>query len=135
MSSVAEKLQRKSQKAVATKQVRLKLVYIDFWSTVKFSFLIAASLGIVLVVATIMIYLVLQSTGIFTSLDGTLQDILSDENFSISNSFSLTQVSMFTGIVGALNVVVGTALGAIASVLYNFSVKITGGLLVGFTNN
>jgi uncharacterized membrane protein len=135
MSSVAEKLQRKSQKAVATKQVRLKLVYIDFWSTVKFSFLIAASLGIVLVVATIMIYLVLQSTGIFTSLDGTLQDILSDENFSISNSFSLTQVSMFTGIVGALNVVVGTALGAIASVLYNFSVRITGGLLVGFTNN
>lgn len=135
MSSIAEKLQRKSQKAVATKQVRLKLVYIDFWSTVKFSFLIAASLGIVLVVATIMIYLVLQSTGIFTSLDGTLQDILSDENFSISNSFSLTQVSMFTGIVGALNVVVGTALGAIASVLYNFSVKITGGLLVGFTNN
>jgi hypothetical protein len=135
MSSVAEKLQRKSQKAVATKQVRLKLVYIDFWSTVKFSFLIAASLGIVLVVATIMIYLVLQSTGIFTSLDGTLQDILSDENFSISNSFSLTQVSMFTGIVGALNVVVGTALGAIASALYNFSVKITGGLLVGFTNN
>jgi hypothetical protein len=135
MSSVAEKLQRKSQKAVATKQVRLKLVYIDFWSTVKFSFLIAASLGIILVVATIMIYLVLQSTGIFSSLDGTLQDILSDENFSISNSFSLTQVSMFTGIVGALNVVVGTALGAIASMLYNFSVRITGGLLVGFTNN
>ncbi len=135
MSSVAEKLQRKSQKAVATKQVRLKLVYIDFWSTVKFSFLIAASLGIIFVVAAIMIYLVLQSTGIFTTLDGTLQDILSDENFSISNSFSLTQVATFTGIVGALNVVVGTALGAISSILYNFSVRITGGLLVGFTNN
>jgi len=135
MDSVANKLQRKSQKAVATKQVRLKLVYIDFWSTVKLSFLVAASLGIVLVVATIMIYLVLQSTGIFTTLDGTLQDILSDPNFRISDSFSLTQVSMFAGVVGALNVVVGTALGAIASVLYNFSVKMTGGLLVGFTNN
>ena len=135
MSSVAEKLQRKSQRPVATKQVRLKLVYIDFWSTVKLSFLVAVSLGIVLVVATIMIYLVLQSTNIFDTLDQTLVEILGDENFSITDSFSLAQVSLFSVVVAILNIVVGTALGAITSVLYNFSVRITGGLLVGFTNN
>ena len=135
MSSVADRLQRKSQSAVATKQVRLKLVYIDFWSAVKLSFLVAVSLGIVLVVASIMIYLVLQSTGIFTTLNGTFQDVLSDPTFNIADTFSLTQVAIFTGAVAALNVVVGTALGAIASMLYNFSVKMTGGLLVGFTNN
>ena len=60
MSSVAEKLQRKSQQPVATKQVRLKLVYIDFWSSVKLSFLVAVSLGIVLVVATMLVWIVLQ---------------------------------------------------------------------------
>ena len=135
MSSVAEKLQRKTQRPVATKQVRLKLVYVDFWSTVKLSFLVAVSLGIVLVVAAIMIYLVLQSTNIFTTLDKTLVEILGDENFSITDSFSLAQVSLFAVIVAILNIVVGTALGAITSVLYNFSVRITGGLLVGFTNN
>ena len=48
MSSVAEKLQRKSARAGATKQVRLKLVYIDFWSVVKLSFLIAVCFGIML---------------------------------------------------------------------------------------
>ena len=48
MSSVAEKLQRKSQQAVATKQVRLKLVYIDFWSAVKLSFLSGCASAIVL---------------------------------------------------------------------------------------
>ena len=135
MSSVAEKLQRKSQRPVATKQVRLKLVYVDFWSTVKLSFLVAVSLGIVLVVATILIYLVLQSTNIFETLDKTLAEILGDESFSITNSFSLVQVSLFTVVVAILNIIVGTALGAITSVLYNFSVRITGGLLVGFTNN
>ena len=135
MSSVAEKLQRKSQRPVATKQVRLKLVYIDFWSTVKLSFLIAVSLGIVLVVATILVYLVLQSTNIFETLDKTLAEILGDESFSITDSFSLVQVSLFTVVVAILNIIVGTALGAITSVLYNFSVRITGGLLVGFTNN
>ena len=135
MSSVAEKLQRKSQKPIATKQVRLKLVYIDFWSTVKLSFLVAVSLGIVLVVATILVYLVLQSTSIFETLDRTLAEILGDESFSITDSFSLAQVSLFTVVVAILNIIVGTALGAITSVLYNFSVRITGGLLVGFTNN
>ena len=48
MTSVAEKLQRKEQRRVATKQVRLKLVYVDFWSVVKLSFLIWLCLGIAL---------------------------------------------------------------------------------------
>jgi Transmembrane domain of unknown function (DUF3566) len=135
MSSVAEKLQRKSQRQVATKQVRLKLVYIDFWSAVKFSFLIAVSLGIVLVVAVVLIWVVLNSTGIFGSLDKILKDILGDPTFSVTTNLSLAQVALFAIVIAVLNVVVGTALGAIASMLYNFSVRITGGLLVGFTNN
>ena len=135
MSSVAEKLQRKSQRTVTTKQVRLKLVYVDFWSAVKLSFLIAVSLGIVLVVATILIWVVLNSTGIFGDLDDILKDILGDPVFSVAASFSLAQVGLFAIVVALLNTVVGTALGAIAALLYNFSVRITGGLLVGFTNN
>ena len=135
MSSVAEKLQRKSQRQVATKQVRLKLVYIDFWSAVKFSFLIAASLGVVLIVATVFVWVVLNSTGIFGDLDKILKDILGNANFSVTETFSLAQTALFAFIVALLNTVVGTALGAIASMLYNFSVRITGGLLVGFTNN
>ena len=135
MSSVAEKLQRKSQRQVATKQVRLKLVYIDFWSAVKFSFLIAASLGIALIVAAILVWIVLNSTGIFGDLDAILKDILGNANFSVTDTFSLPQTALFAFIIALLNTVVGTALGAIASMLYNFSVRITGGLLVGFTNN
>ncbi len=135
MSSVAEKLQRKSQRQVAVKQVRLKLVYVDFWSAVKLSFLVAVSLGIVLVVASILVWIVLNSTGIFGSLDSILKDVLGNPEFSVATSFSLPQVALFSFIVAVLNVVVGTALGAIASMLYNFSVRLTGGLLVGFTNN
>ena len=135
MSSVAEKLQRKSQRQVATKQVRLKLVYIDFWSAVKFSFLVAVCLGIVLVVATVLLWIVLNSTGIFGSLNDIFVDILGDPEFNIASDFSLGQVAIFSIVVALLNTVIGTALGAIAALLYNFSVRITGGLLVGFTNN
>jgi len=135
MSSVAEKLQRKSQKAAATKQVRLKLVYVDFWSAVKLSFLIALALGVVLVVASVLIWIVLDTTGIFGSIDGLLREILNDNSFSVTTTVSLGTVLLFSIIVALLNLVIGTALGAIMALLYNFSVRITGGLLVGFTNN
>lgn len=135
VSSVAEKLQRKSQRTTAAKQVRLKLVYIDFWSAVKLSFLIGICLGIILIVATALSYLVLQSTGVFSSIDDLLQDIFSDPSFSITTDFSLSKVTLFAVLIAVLNLVISTVLGAIACLLYNLSVKITGGLLVGFTNN
>ncbi|HWL01885.1 MAG TPA: DUF3566 domain-containing protein, partial [Microbacteriaceae bacterium] len=40
----------------------------------------------------------------------------------------------FSAVIGLVNTVIFTVLGAIAAVLYNMIVKITGGLLVGFTN-
>ncbi|MBF0672226.1 MULTISPECIES: DUF3566 domain-containing protein [unclassified Salinibacterium] len=135
MSSIAEKLQRKSQKSVGTKQVRLRLVYIDFWSAVKLSFLIAVVLGVILIVMTILVWTILASTGIFSQLDSLLGDITGDETFSIMGSFSLIQIIGFSVVVALLNTIVGTALGAIWALIYNFTVRITGGLLVGFTNN
>jgi hypothetical protein len=134
MSSVAEKLQRKSQRSVQTKQVRLKLVYLDFWSTLKLAFLISVCLGIVLVVATILIWVLLDTLGVFSSIDKPLRDVLGQQTFSIEQTISLAQVTGFAFIAAILNIVVGTVLGAIGSVLYNLSVRLTGGLLVGFTN-
>ena len=133
--SVAEKLQRKEMRQTSSRQVRLKLVYIDVWSLVKLSFLLWLCLGIVLVVASILIWVVLFSTGIFDTLDETLRDVIGDENFAIADRFGIGQVALFAFIVAILNTIVGTALGAIGGFLYNLSVRFTGGLLVGFQNS
>lgn len=135
MSSVAEKLQKKAKRPTGTRQVRLRLVYLDFWSMVKLSFLIALAGSIVIVVATALVWIILNQTGVFTQIDALLKDVTGQNTYSIMDQFSLGQVLGFSVVVGILNVVVGTVLGAIVSVLYNLSVRITGGLLVGFTNN
>ncbi|PYY34407.1 DUF3566 domain-containing protein [Curtobacterium sp. MCJR17_055] len=135
MSSVAEKLQRKAKRPVGTRQVRLRLVYVDFWSMVKLSFLIALAGSIVIVVATALVWIILNQTGVFEQIDSLLKDVTGQNSYSIMDQFSLGQVLGFSVVVGILNVVVGTVLGAIVSVLYNLSVRITGGVLVGFTNN
>lgn len=133
--SVAEKLQRKEMRQTSSRQVRLKLVYVDVWSLVKLSFLVWLCLGIVLIVSSILIWVVLYSTDVFTQLNTTLRDILGQPEFSIESSFGIGQVALFAVIVGLLNTIVGTALGAIGGFLYNLSVRFTGGLLVGFQNS
>ena len=135
MSSVAEKLQRKAPKKAGTKQVRLKLVYLDFWSVVKLSFLTAICLGIIQVVFAVLVWIVLESTDIFAKLDDVFRQILGDPNFSVTSQFSLVNVALFAIIVAVLNIIIGTALGAIFSVLYNLAARVTGGLLVGFQNS
>ncbi len=140
MSSVAEKLARKTSRPVSggasggAKQVRLKLVYIDFWSAVKLSFLVWVALGVVLIVGSFLIWMVLAQTGIFDRLSALFGEVSGDPTFSITQTFGLPQVLGFALVIAILNIVVGTALGAIAAVLYNLSVRISGGLLVGFTN-
>jgi len=134
MSSVAEKLAKKSTRKTSTKQVRLKLVYIDFWSSVKLSFLVAICLAIVTIVATFLTFTVLNQTGIFAKADALYADI-AGSSADLTSILSIGNVMGFAVVVAVLNTVVITALGAIYAVLYNLSVKITGGLLVGFTNN
>jgi len=134
MSSVAEKLAKKSTRKTASKQVRLKLVYVDFWSSVKLAFLIAVCLGIVTIVATFLIYTVLVQTEVLTKVDD-LYATVAGESADLAAIVSIGNVMGFAVVVAVLNMVVVTALGAIYAVLYNLSVKITGGLLVGFTND
>jgi uncharacterized membrane protein YedE/YeeE len=134
MSSVAEKLAKKSDRPNSAKQVRLKLVYIDFWSAVKLSFLIAVCMAVITLVATFLVWTVLNQTDVFGQVNELTTDIAGGTT-EILTFVQLANVMGFAAIVALLNLIVITALGAVFALLYNTSVKITGGLLVGFTNN
>ena len=134
MSTVADKLAKKSSSKTSAKQVRLRLVYIDFWSAVKLSFLAAVALAIVTVVSFFLVFMVIQTTGLIARFDDFFQSI-SDGGISISAFVGLPQVMAFAAIIAILNLIVVTVLGAVVAGIYNLAVKVTGGLLVGFTSN
>jgi zona occludens toxin (predicted ATPase) len=134
MSTVADKLAKKSTSKTSAKQVRLRLVYIDFWSAVKLSFLAAVAMAIVTVVSFFLIFMVVQTTGLIDQAD-ELFTSFSDGAASIRDFVGLPQVMAFAAIVAILNLIVVTVLGAVIAGIYNLAVKVTGGLLVGFTSN
>ncbi|MFC8680803.1 DUF3566 domain-containing protein [Microbacterium ureisolvens] len=134
MSTVADKLAKKSSHRTSAKQVRLRLVYIDFWSAVKLSFLAAIAIAVVTVVAFVMVYLVVSTTGLIAKADEFFASF-SDGSILLSDFVSFPQVLAFSAVVAILNLVVVTVLGAVVAGIYNLAVKVTGGLLVGFTSN
>jgi uncharacterized membrane protein SpoIIM required for sporulation len=134
MSTVADKLAKKSTHRTSAKQVRLRLVYIVFWSALKLSFLAAVALGIITIVSFLLVYLVVRTTGVLSSIDDLFQSI-SDGGVSLETYIGFPQVMAFAVVVAILNLIVVTVLGAVVAGIYNLAVKITGGLLVGFTSN
>ena len=133
-STVADKLAKKTRKKAPAKQVRLKLVYVDFWSAVKFSFLISLCVAIVGIVSMVLIYTVLLSTGVLAKLDELFMDIVSDQ-MSIMDMLGFGPVFTFALVVGVLNLIVGTAFGAVGALIYNLLVRVLGGFQLGFTSN
>ncbi len=133
MSTVADKLAKKSSHKTTAKQVRLRLVYIDFWSAVKLSFLAAIAIAIVTVVTFLMVYTVVNSTGLIDTVDEFFMSIT--DGSSITAFVGLPQVMAFAAVVAILNLIVVTVMGAVIAGIYNLAVKVTGGLLVGFTSN
>jgi hypothetical protein len=114
--------------------VRLRLVYIDFWSAVKLSFLVAIAIAIVTLVFFVLLFLVIESTGLIAQVDEFIGSF-SGGRFSIAATVGLPQVFAFGSVVAILNLIVVTVMGAISAGIYNMCVKITGGLLVGLTSN
>ncbi|WP_072314735.1 DUF3566 domain-containing protein [Agrococcus sp. Marseille-P2731] len=133
--SIAEKLQSKApRRSGSNKQVRLRLVHIDFWSAMKVAAILGLVLGVVQLVVVFVMWTLLQVVGLFDKVDEVLRDILANPDFAITSMLSLPQVMMFTLLVAVLNFVVITVMGAVIAVLYNLSVRVTGGLQVGFAN-
>lgn len=128
------KSEPKAPKGPEAKQVRLKLVYVDFMSALKMSFLLGLAQFIVVVVGTLLLYLVFVQTGIFETANSVAGEVLGSNSFDINSIASIGKTVGAAAAVGLVNLIVITVLGAICAVLYNAAAKITGGLSIGFTN-
>lgn len=142
-NSMTEKLKAKMPKkkereakesAPQAKQVRLKLVYIDFMSAVKMSFLLGLAQFVVVVVGSLLLYLVFVQTGIFDAANNVAGEVLGSNAFDVNDIVSIGQTIGAAAAVGFVNMIVITVMGAICAFLYNVAAKIAGGISVGFTN-
>jgi hypothetical protein len=116
------------------KQVKLKLVHIDFWSAVRNGFFVTLAMGIATMAGFFVIWLILSTTGLFGSLNSLLNTASGDAaQVDVSQTLSLPRVLSFGGTLAIVNIVGGTILSGLSALIFNIIARLSGGIRVGFT--
>jgi hypothetical protein len=142
-SSVTSAWQRRSsgtapkgaqvRKKPSKRQAMLTLSRVEPWSVMKFSFVASVVAFIILFVAVAVLYMVLAALGVFDSIQHTVTTMTSSQGTAGTNISHWTSPSLilgYTAMLGALNIVLITAMCTVGSVIYNLIAKTIGGIEV-----
>ncbi|MFF7992216.1 DUF3566 domain-containing protein [Kitasatospora xanthocidica] len=114
-----------------TRKARLRVTKVDPWSVMKVSFLLSLAVGIILIVASAVLWMTLDSLGVFDSLSKTLKDVTgSDSNGGVNlmDYVGFGKVMTFTTLIAVVDVVLLTALSTLSAFIYNAAAGFTGGV-------
>lgn len=124
---------------VKARKARLVLARVDPWSVMKLSFLLSIALAVVALVAVLVLWSVLDSMGVFTSVARSVESVSrSSDNaqgIDIFDYVGLGRVLSLTVVLAGVNVLLMTALSTLAAFLYNLAASLVGGLHVTFTED
>ena len=111
----------------------LVVARLEPWSVMKFSFLISLVAWVMLFVAVAVLYFALSSLGVFDSVQKTLASVTSSSGsagVSMSKWFSASRILGYTMLIGAVNIVLITALSTVGAMVYNLVTHMGGGIEV-----
>jgi hypothetical protein len=113
------------------RRARLTVKRIDPWSTLKFSFIYGLAGMIVLLVAVVVLYGVVDAMGVIDSLRSFLADVSSDPTGGgLAVWLNFSRVILVAAILGLINVVLFTAFATLTAFIYNVCTDIVGGVEV-----
>ena len=114
-------------------RARLNLKRIDPWSVMKFSFAVSVVLFIVVVVATSVLYLALDAMGVWSEVNNSLKELVSASGGTDASSSGGLRITAWgvigtSMLIGAVNVVLFTALATLGAFIYNVCADLVGGV-------
>jgi len=116
-----------------TRKARLRVSKADPWSVMKVSFLLSIALGLCSIVAVAVLWSVLDTIGVFSTVGSTISEATTSEQggaggFDLVSFLSLSRVLTFTTIIAVIDVVLATALATLGAFIYNLSAAFVGGV-------
>jgi Transmembrane domain of unknown function (DUF3566) len=120
-------------RAPRPRRARLTASRVDPWSVMKMAFMLSIALGIMTLVGVLVVWNVLNASGVFDSINSTVSDVLgatSTTKFDINNYVGFNKVAGFTTLICVVDVVLLTALATLGAFLYNLSASLLGGVEV-----
>ncbi|MCZ3387957.1 MAG: DUF3566 domain-containing protein [Actinomycetia bacterium] len=112
----------------------MTITRVDPWTVLRLSFLLSIAMAIITLVALLLLWSMLATAGVFGSVDDALQSVLGDGAVTVTQYFSFGRVLAVGLLIGAIDVVLITALATIGAFLFNLATSLAGGLEVSVTD-
>jgi len=116
------------------RRLRLTITRLDPWTVLRLSFLLSIATAIISMVALLLLWTMLATAGVFGSVDDALQSVLGDGAVTVTQYFGFGRVLSVALLIGAIDVVLITALATIGAFLFNLASSLAGGLEVSVTD-
>ena len=123
---------------IGPRRVRLTVARIDPWSVMKLGFLLSVAVGIALVVMVAVLWSILDSMGVFASVNSTIGEVLGGSDgttFNLMEYIGFTRVLSLATVIAVVDVFLLTALATLAAFLYNVCSSLVGGLHLTLTDD
>jgi Transmembrane domain of unknown function (DUF3566) len=114
------------------RRARLVVRRIDPWSTLKFSFIYSLAGLVVLLVAVVALYAIVDAMGVIDSMRTFLNDVEGSKNgsSSVADWLGFGRVMAIALVVGGVNVILFTAFATLTAFIYNVCTDLVGGIEV-----
>ncbi|WP_410562816.1 DUF3566 domain-containing protein [Amycolatopsis sp. cmx-4-61] len=114
------------------RRASLQVKRFDPWSVLKLSLVLGVAMFFVWLVAVGVLYTVLDGMGVWDKLNGTYSSLVGGEGANASSEplISAGRVFGIAAILGAINIVLVSALATVSAFIYNVSADLAGGLEV-----
>ena len=112
------------------RRVDLSVARVDPWSVTKVGFLLSVALGIALVFATLVLWLMLDSMHVFGDIEEFLKNLSAERFVTLMEYLHLSKVLSYATIAAVANVIMITAMSTLGAFLYNIIASLVGGVRV-----
>ena len=126
-SSTATSARRPSR---GPRRASLQVKRVDPWSVLKLALVLSVALFFVWMIAVAVLYGVLDGMGVWAQLNGTFTELTQPDDAGAEPLISAGRVFGVASIIGAINIVLITALATVAAFIYNVAADFAGGVEV-----
>ncbi|MFB9906584.1 DUF3566 domain-containing protein [Allokutzneria oryzae] len=113
------------------RRASLQVKRVDPWSVLKLALVLSVALFFVWMVAVGVLYGVLHGMNVWDKLNGTYKDLVqSADGANAEPLISVGRVFGVSAIVGAINIILFTAMATVSAFVYNVSAELAGGVEV-----
>jgi len=122
------------KRPVGIRRVKMTISKVDPLSALKLGFLSSVAIGIMIVVAMMFLWFVLDSMHVFSEIQKLLDTLNSESLLQVGKYLQFSRWMSFAVIVAIIDIVLFTALAAVSALIYNLIASLVGGLRITVTD-